>query len=131
MENKDKIISEPRIGIWWDNGVTIVAFSHSAFENATRTGQLLDSNYNHSDKWKTAAKRLNKSQADEYFVVPRGRVLLNRRSKEGIVLHGPATTEDRLMRIADEFNLSKWRAEIDSHYFTGKDADQLFEDEQD
>lgn len=122
-------MSGPRVGIWWDNGKTIVVRAHPCTENATRTRALVDSNLSHADEWHVVAKRLGRTTDDEYFSVPRGRVLLDVKSMTGIIFHGPATTHPRLALIARRFGLQTWKAELDTHYFTGPDADQLFEEE--
>ena len=119
----------PHVGIWWDNGNTIVVCSHPHTENVTRTRALLDSNLAHVDQWPTVAKQLGQSASDEYFSVPRGRVLLNVDSMTGIILHGHATTRKRLELIARRFGLQAWKSELDIHYFTGPDADRVFDEE--
>ena len=98
-------------------------------ENTTRTGTRLDSNLSHADEWAQVARKLGRTTDDEYFSVPRGRVLLDLDSLTGIILHGPATKPKRLALIAQRFGLAKWRAELDQHYFTGEDADRLFADD--
>jgi hypothetical protein len=117
----------PSIGIWWDTGKLIAAIAHPPTENTTRTGTRLDSNLSHADEWAQVARKLGRTTEDEYFSVPRGRVLLEMDSS-GVILHGPATTRKRLALIAKRFGLAKWRAELDQHYFTGEDADGLFEE---
>jgi hypothetical protein len=93
----------------------------------TGTGTRLDSNLSHADEW-AGAKKLGRTTEDEYFSVPRGRVLLEVASLIGVILHGPATKPKRLTLIARRFGLATWRAELDAHYFTGEDADGLFEE---
>jgi hypothetical protein len=105
-----------------------VALAHLPTENVTRTGRLLDSNLSHADEWPSVAKKLRRTTEDEYFSVPRGRVLLDVDSLTGIILHGPATSRKRLESIARRFGLGAWRAELDQHYFTGQDADRLFDE---
>jgi hypothetical protein len=73
-------------------------------------------------------KKLGWTTEDEYSSVPRGRVLLDADSLTGVIVHGPATKPNRLALIARRFGLVKWRAELDRHYFTGEDADRLFEE---
>jgi hypothetical protein len=118
----------PRVGIWWDTGKTIAAIAHPPTENTTRTGTRLGSNLSHTDEWAAVARKLGRTTEDEYFFVPRGRVLLDVDSLTGVILHGPATKPTRLALIARRFGLAKWRSELDQHYFTGDDADRLFED---
>ncbi len=119
----------PRVGIWWDTGKTVVVCAHPSTENATRTGSLLDSNLSHASEWDGVAKQLGRATDEEYFSVPRGRVLLDVSSMTGVIIHGPATTPQRLERIARQFGLETWKSELDTHYFTGSDADRLFEED--
>lgn len=123
-------MSGPLIGIWWDDGKSLVVSAHSHTENATCVSGLVDSNLSHADEWNTVAARLGRNTDDEYFSVPRGRVLLEIRSMTGVILHGPVTTCPRLERIARRFGLKVWKSEIDTHYFMGRDADALFADEE-
>lgn len=118
----------PRVGIWWDNG-KIIAIVHPITENTARTGSRLDSNLSHADEWAGVARKLGRTTDDEYFSVPRGRVLLEIDGLTGIILHGPATKPNRRALIARRFGLAKWRSELDQHYFTGEDADRLFADD--
>lgn len=118
----------PQVGIWWDNGRTIAAIAHATTERTTSTGSRLDSNLSHADEWTKVARKLRRTTDDEYFSVPRGRVLLDLDSLTGIILHGPGTTRKRLALVARRFGLGQWRAELDAHYFTGMDADGLFEE---
>ena len=119
---------QSRVGIWWDTGKTIAAIAHPPTENTTRAGTRLDSNLSHADEWTKVARKLGRTTDDEYFAVPRGRVLLEGDSQTGVILHGPATKPKRLALIAKRFGLGQWRAELDAHYFTGEDADGLFEE---
>ena len=122
---------EARVGIWWDDGSTIVALAHAQIGNVTRGRNRVDSNLAHVDEWPRVAKKLGRTIADEYFCVPRGRVLFDVKSRRGIILHGPATSVERLKLIAQRFNLGKgWRTETDCHYFTGDDANRLFDEEE-
>ena len=118
----------PLIGIWWDDGRILVALTHSPAENAS-TGLLIDSELNHFEEWGRVASRFGLSTDDEYFEVPRGRVLLKRRTGEGVIYHGNATTEPRLRKIAARFKLTEWIVQRNEHYDVGPDADALFADE--
>jgi|LauGreDrversion4_2_1035121.scaffolds.fasta_scaffold103531_1 hypothetical protein len=121
----------PKVGIWWDNGKAIADFSHPHNENASCIADRIDSNLAHVDLWAKAAKKMKVDPSQEYFSIPRGRVLLDRVTLNGIIFHGPATTAERLEMIAKLFCLSAWRSEQDLHYFIGSDADRLFQDEDD
>ncbi len=118
---------EPLIGIWWDDGTTLVARTHSPDENADGS-TWIDSDLNHVDEWSRVAPQFGLSARSEYFSIPRGRVLLNRSTGVGLIYHGAATSQDRLPVIAAEFRLETWTARIDDHYQMGRDADALFED---
>jgi hypothetical protein len=89
----------------------------------------VDSDLTHLDAWPTVAAQFHCSRDDDYFVVPRGRVLFERRSDAGVIYHGNETDAATLRRIAKAFNLKRWRAEVDEHYLMGSAADQLFGDE--
>lgn len=115
------------IGIWWDDGTSLVALTHSPSENSS--GQAwIDSNLNHAEEWKSVAPQFGLSAQSEYFSLPRGRVLFNRLTGTGLIYHGAATHADRLPVIAAEFRLKNWTARIDDHYQMGRDADALFDD---
>lgn len=128
MTRQRRATGKPRVGIWWDTGKIVAALAHPPTENVTCTGTRLDSNLSHADQWTKVARKLGRTTEDEYFSVPRGRVLLDLDSQTGIILHGPATKPNRLALIARQFGLGGWRAELDQHYFTGEDADWLFEE---
>lgn len=119
--------SRPRslIGIWWDDGQTLVALTHSSSENAS-VGTLIDSELNHFEEWERIASQFGLSVEDEYFEVPRGRVLLRPRTGEGVIYHGNATTPSRLRKIAARYKLTKWTAQRNEHYDVGPDADAHF-----
>ena len=119
----------PLIGIWWDNGERIVAISHHVDVNSTGS-DLIDSNLEHWSSWPHAYKELGASKADEYFSVPRGRVLHRMVYRRGLIYHGPDTSGPRLERIAEAFGLTDWDSQIDDHYALGSDADSLFYDEE-
>lgn len=119
-----------KIGIWWDGGGRIAALAHPCDENATQIAGRIDSNLAHADEWPQVARRFGLSAHDEYFVVPRGRVLIDARTGNGIILHGNATDQERLSQIAEQFELSEWRAEFDAHYSTGAAVDHLFDAEE-
>ncbi len=131
MKKKEStsIEHDPLIGIWWDDGGTIADFSHPYSVNSSNVAGRVDSNFAHVDLWRDAALRMKIDHRNEYFSVPRGRVLFDRRTRTGIVLHGNATNAERQKKIAELFRLTKWRAETDLHYSMGAEADRLFEDD--
>jgi hypothetical protein len=128
MPRRKNSNAEPLVGIWWDDGRTIVAFAHPTSENSSN-GPLIDSEFNHFELWEKAASQFDLSSEDEYFDVPRGRVLLRRQTGEGLVYHGNATSSSRLRKIAARFKLSEWTAQRNEHYDMGPEADAQFDDE--
>lgn len=119
--------SEPQIGIWWDDGSKIVAFPHASGEVDLATG-LSDSDDSHNDLWPDAAMRFGLIDFEEYFSIPRGRVLWSPAKQLSIIYHGNATTPERLKKIAAEFSLEKWEARTDIHYMMGDAVNDLFND---
>jgi hypothetical protein len=119
---------QPTIGIWWDDGRTIAALAHAPTENASK-GPLIDSDLNHFEEWPKVAARFALTPQDEYYDVPRGRVLLRQKTGEGLIYHGNATSKARLRKIAATFQLSTWKARRNEHYDMGPEADALFEDD--
>ncbi len=115
----------PFVGIWWADAHTIVAILQTVSSVRTRL-PLIDSDFEHWREWESICQHFNKTQHDEYFVVPRGRVLAQRDSGRGLIYHGDATSGVTLKRIAKLFRLSTWTAQADLHYMI--DADDLFDD---
>jgi len=121
--------NQPLIGIWWDDGRKLVAFTEPPGAPDPYT-QACDSELNHIDKWSVVAEQFGRTQKNEYFSVPRGRVLWFPRKQRAIILHGNGTSSERLEVIARHFQLRNWKAETDVHYLTGTEADALFDDDE-
>jgi len=119
----------PLIGIWWDDGKKIVALCHPPVVSGPTAGGFIDSHLEHWREWPDVALRLKRSAYDEYFCIPRGRVLIRATTGQGMIYHGSATTPARLGLIATEFKLENWKAAIDLHYEFGEAADELFDDD--
>lgn len=118
---------KPQIGIWWDDGKKIVAFPQEPGRASQITG-LCDSDDSHNELWPEVAMRYNADEDDEYFSIPRGRVLWNPVKLQSIIYHGNATNAERLQEIAKVFNLTDWTARADIHYMMGNAADHAFDD---
>ena len=73
--------------------------------------------------------QLGASPEDEYFSIPRGRVLYDPRNRKSIIYHGNRTDKTRLALVASEFALKKWDARKDGHYMMGSAADQFFDED--
>ena len=82
--------------------------------------------FEHWREWESICQHFNKRPRDEYFVIPRGRVLVQHNTGRGLIYHGDATPGATLKRIAKLFRLSTWTAQADLHYMC--DADDLFDD---
>jgi hypothetical protein len=121
--------AEPLVGIWWDDGRTLAALTHPPTENASG-GELIDSDLEHWREWPRVARRFGKSAHGEYFEVPRGRVMLRRRTGAGVIFHGNATSPERLREVATRFQLKRWESRTDEHYAVGPDADAFFENDE-
>lgn len=119
----------PLVGVWWDDGEQIVALSHPPVVSCPTAGGFIDSHLEHWREWPNVAPQFGRSAKDEYFCVPRGRVLILHQTGQGMIYHGSATTPARLELIAAEFKLEKWKAAIDLHYEFGEAADGLFDDD--
>ena len=115
----------PLLGIWWDDGVTCAALTESPDDLGGLPGRgLLDSEMGHVHEWDRVARRFNRSPDSEYFLVPRGRVLL-RPDGGGLILHGNGTPPDRLAVVAAEFGLTAWTTQTDDHYAVGEEAERV------
>lgn len=116
----------PQIGIWWDNGEKTVALTHDASVNSTGS-RLIDSNLSHAESWPSVCHQLGMTANDEYFIIPRGRVLYRPFDGHGLIYHGRGTSPRRLKAIAETFNLAAWESRPDDHYAVGEDTDLIFE----
>ena len=117
---------QPKIGIWWDDGRTIVALAHSP--NGSALQGLVDSELNHLEQWPNVAARFNLTPQDDYYDVPRGRVLLRRGTGEGLIFHGNATSQTRLRKIAAFFQLTTWTPLRRTLYDMSPETDALSEE---
>ena len=64
----------PRVGIWWLVGKTLVAFTET-LDRVQVVGGVRDSDLAHADIWPRVVGRYPKLRAKEYESIPRGRVL--------------------------------------------------------
>lgn len=118
----------PQIGLWWDAGRQIIAFPRPVGQPDAATG-ICDSDDSHNDLWPEAAMLLDAGTDDEYFSVPRGRVMWNPTERVSIIHHGNGTPAARLPEIAKEFELTKWVPRADINYTMRTAADRLFDDD--
>jgi hypothetical protein len=116
------------VGIWWADVSTIVAMLQDAAE-VVEVEPLIDSDLEHYRKWPYVCHHFGRTEAHNYYDVPRGRVLLNRKTGRGVIYHGNATGRATQRRIAKLYGLTKWDGHIDGHYLMGAAADELFDNE--
>ena len=120
-------MTTPQIGIWWDDGEQLFTCAHAPSDVEPIEG-IFDSEASHVELWHEAAMFYGKTDDDEYFCVPRGRIVWLQNDNKARIFHGNATTPDRLDVIAEAFNLKDWDAQPNIHYMMGDRADDLFED---
>ena len=87
---------------------------------------LVDSSLGHVLEWPLAAKQLKQPSTAEYFTVPRGRVLFDRREETRLIYQGNETNRAALMQFRPLFGLTAWKLRQDDHYLMGKAADEMF-----
>lgn len=87
---------------------------------------LIDSTFEHWRAWNSVCKHFKRGSDEEYFVVPRGRVLLRRQDGAGVIYHGDATSNAMLKRIAKLFELATYTTVVNGHYLM--DAEEYFND---
>jgi hypothetical protein len=119
--------ADPMVGIWWASERKLVGLTQPA-EAAEISGDFLDSPLQHIKEWSKVAAEFGYRAKDEYFLVPRGRVLLRAKSRHGVIYHGNATNTETLATIARVFGLNEWTCSRDEHYLFGAEADELFDD---
>jgi hypothetical protein len=124
---KAKKPPNPLLGIWWDSSQQIVIVAHGPDKQTAVQAGMLDSELTHAEEWPKIAKKLGRSSADDYFIVPRGRVLHELKTGRAVIYHGNATSTARLVEIAEAFQLTNWVGRLDDHYSTGESIDALFE----
>jgi hypothetical protein len=116
----------PYVGIWWAKDRRIAAMLQVAAE-IRASSPLVDCDLEHLKAWSAVAAHFGRREADNYFDVPRGRVLWSRETDCGIIYHGNETQPATLKRIAKLYGLIKWNGHIDEHYLMGDEADALFD----
>ena len=115
---------QPFVGIWWFYGGKPL-FVHSVpLSLGNHYGDAVTGIKDHADYW----EELGKSGAlsiippefrDEYFYIPRGRVVFHGDTESFTVYHGNNISKKDLRKVRSVFNLPKDRTffEEDIHYF--------------
>lgn len=108
----------PHVGIWWAEGKRIAVMLQPADE--VRTSEpYVDSDLEHWREWPKVCHHFGRSKADNYYDVPRGRVLLDRKTGRGIIYHGNETSSVTHAQIAKLYALTQWDTHLDEHYLMG------------
>jgi len=120
----------PLVGIWWYDGMTLAAFAHSMEQRVSSLERLIDSNLEHWREWPKVCSKFGKLPSDEYFDVPRGRVIYDAGQGRSVIYHGSATPPERVRIIAKAFHLDQWVAAVDLHYQMDNAVDELFDEDE-
>ena len=102
----------PKVGIFWIYRHEII-FSHSVnLSDGERYGEAITGMKDHADYWEELHQNgllsaLPEPLRDEYFSVPRGRVVYHTDSEKFFVYHGNNVTKSDLQKVAQLFSLPK------------------------
>lgn len=125
-----------KIGIFWVYKEKVIGFAATLSEGEESCPGLFDSPCNHTDVWdedRSLLADFPELRGQEYFSIPRGRVLWNEAEQHAIVYMDTTLFSDRCKElIVDFFELdgcdAKWKR--DDHYTTEPERlAMLFDDE--
>lgn len=117
------------VGIWWHTSEQLLLILQPTKELTENEG-MIDCDLWHSEEWGMALPILNADPAQEYFEIPRGRVVYDVLGKRGVIYHGNETADSQFKVIARASGYQDWTAVLDNHYLMGDAADALFWDEE-
>lgn len=115
-------LTEPFVGIFWFyNG--LVMFSHAVpLTEGLIYGDAITGVKDHADYWEELSKGqlsfLPESLRQEYFSIPRGRVVYHKDTDKFHILHGSNIKKNDLQQVRKLFCIPKEKSvfEIDTHY---------------
>lgn len=126
----------PKVGIFWFFKGTVIGHFVPIPDGQEYCAGLIDSPMNHSDSWDEDRALLTdfpKLRGQEYFRIPRGRVVWNKIDQYAIVYMDSTLFNDStkaLIRSFFELNCCEVHWKKDSHYTTDPDAlDVLFDND--
>lgn len=118
------------VGIFWVWEEKVFAFP-VALGDATRTGDHLDSPGTHDQLWEQVKRQAPQLRHDEYFSLPRGRVVYDTAQDRFTVFLDNVLMKPeikRKLREAFQLPVRKTLFERDSHYTTDpKQLESIFE----
>ena len=120
----------PKVGIFWFYEGKII-FSHAVpLEVGEYYGDAITGVKDHADYWEELRcegklNALDEPLRDEYFSIPRGRVVYHSDTNSFFVYHGNNVKKKDLRKVASFFNLPKEKTifEQDLHYCDFDDSE--------
>ena len=114
---------DPFVGIFWLYAHRLV-FTHAVpLADGLRYGDAVTGRKDHADYWEELLLQvklniLPMELREEYFSIPRGRVVFHTDTQNFYVYHGNNTTKAALRKVATAFHLPKEKTvfEQDTHY---------------
>lgn len=120
----------PKVGIFWFYEGKIIFFHAVPLDVGERYGDAITGVKDHADYWEELRCEgklnvLDESLRDEYFSIPRGRVVYHSDTDSFFVYHGNNVKKKDLRKIASFFNLPKEKTifEQDLHYCDFDDSE--------
>ncbi len=126
----------PKIGIFWFYKEKVIGHASPVSAGEESYPGLIDSPKNHTDVWdeeRTLLADFPELRGQEYYSIPRGRVLWNKNDQHAIVyMDSTLFSTENKERIIAFFELDgcevKWKT--DSHYTTrSEDLSALFDED--
>ena len=118
-----KLVQQSQVGIFWLYCHKIIFAHKVSLADGLRYGDAIIGIKDHADYWEELRARGELSQLspelrDEYFSIPRGRVVYHSDTDRFFIYHGNNVTKTDLAKIRKAFNLPKEKTicEQDLHY---------------
>ena len=122
------------LGIFWVYKETVFGKTTNVDEGEEYVSGIIDSPDNHTDYWDTEREHLQlfpELRFNEYFDVPRGRVLYSRKEGQATIYMDKVLFNDKTKKLIKDFfqlNDTKTDWRTDHHYTTtGEELDQLLD----
>ena len=122
------------VGIFWVYKETVFGKATNVDDGEEYVPGVVDSPDNHTDYWDTEKEHLQlfpELRFNEYFDVPRGRVLYSRKEEQAHIYMDKVLFNDKTKQLIEDFfqlNDTKTNWRTDHHYTTTEEElDQLLE----